>query len=138
MTELKYAKLHGNEVISSPYGTIELEHTFITDESSQRLFDAMDFQRACQAYLWSTPLVSFYAWLLDQAEVYETTEVGEFAVFVSLKEKRGIVTANLTTPYIISFYNLSKGALVVDYPAGPTAGGLLDFWQRPIIDMGLT
>jgi hypothetical protein len=98
----------------------------------------MDFQRACQAYIWSTPLVSFQTWLLEQPRVYETTEVGEFAVFVSLKEKRGIVTANLTTPYIISFFDLSKGALVVDYPAGPTAGGLLDFWQRPIIDMGLT
>lgn len=27
---------------------------------------------------------------------------------------------------------------MVDYPPGPTAGGLLDFWQRPIADMGLT
>jgi len=138
MTKLKDAKLYGDEVINSPYGTIELEHTYMTDESSQKLFDAMDFQRACQAYIWSTPLVSFYTWLIEQTKVYETTEIGQFAVFVSLKEKRGVVTGNLTTPYIISFYNLSQGALVVDYPAGPTAGGLLDFWQRPIIDMGLT
>lgn len=138
MKNLKDAKLYGDEVINSPYGTIELEHTYMTDESSQKLFDALDFQRACQAYIWSTPLVSFYAFMLEQNKVYEAKEIGEFAVYVSLKEKRGIVTGNLTTPYIISFYDLSQGTLVVDYPAGPTTGGLLDFWQRPIIDMGLT
>jgi hypothetical protein len=137
MTALKDARLFGDEMIDSPYGAVELQHTFIADESSQRLFDAMDFQRACQAYIWSTPLVSFYAWLEEQTRVYGTA-AGEFAVFASLKEKRGIVTANLTTPYIIGFFDLANGALVVDYPPGPTAGGLLDFWQRPIADMGLT
>lgn len=52
--------------------------------------------------------------MLEQNKVYEAKEIGEFAVYVSLKEKRGIVTGNLTTPYIISFYDLSQGTLVVD------------------------
>ncbi len=138
MTELKETKLYGDEVISSPYGTIELEHTFMTDESSQKLFDAMDFQRACQAYIWSIPLVGMAAWQKEQDKNYETGGLGVFAVLVSLKEKRGIVTGNLTTPYILSFYDLRKGALVVDYPAGATAGAILDYWQRPIADLGLT
>lgn len=34
MKNLKDAKLYGDEVINSPYGTIELEHTYMTDESS--------------------------------------------------------------------------------------------------------
>lgn len=27
---------------------------------------------------------------------------------------------------------------MIDYPAGQTAGGVLDFWQRPVADLGLT
>jgi len=98
----------------------------------------MDLQRASQAYIWSTPLVSFYTWIEEQNKSYNTGNLGEFAVLESLKEKRGLVTANLTTPYIIQFYDLSNGAIEIEYPAGMTASGLLDLWQRPIADMGLT
>ena len=137
-TQLKEAKLYGDEIINTPYGDIELQHNYITDEGSQKLFDAMDLQRSSQAYIWSTPLVSMTTWQIEQDKNYKTGKLGEFGVFLSLKEKRGVVTGNLTTPYIIQFYNLSKGALVIDYPAGATAGGLLDFWQRPLADLGLT
>jgi hypothetical protein len=34
--------------------------------------------------------------------VYGADQPGDFVVFDSLREKRGIVTANLTTPYIIN------------------------------------
>ncbi len=136
--KLDVANLYGDETISTPYGNVDLEHSFITDESSEKLFDAMDLQRASQAYIWSTPTVSFYTWKIEQDKNYGTGDIGTFAVLKSLKEKRGIVTANLTTPYIFHFYNLNKGALVIDYPAGATAGGVLDFWQRPITDLGLT
>jgi hypothetical protein len=49
------AKLVGDESINTPYGVVNMEHNFISDESSQKLFDAMDLQRASQAYIWSTP-----------------------------------------------------------------------------------
>jgi hypothetical protein len=138
MTELKNARLSGDEVIETPYGPIELQHTFVTDESSKVLFDVMDLQRASQAYIWCHPQVSFYSWMLEQNRVYKSGDLGVFVVFDSLKEKRGIVTANLTTPYVIQWCDLAKGPLVFDYPAGPTAGGVLDLWQRPVIDLGLT
>jgi hypothetical protein len=62
----------------------------------------------------------------------------DFVVLESLKEKRGIVTGNLTTPYIFNFISLASGPVQIDYPAGKTAGGVLDFWQRPVFDLGLT
>ena len=43
----------------------------------------------------------------------------------------------MTTPYIVNFDSLADGPIMVDYPAGMTAGGILDFWQRPITDTGL-
>lgn len=135
---LEKAVLTGDEKIATPYGVMELQHNYLTDESSQKLFDAMDLQRASQAYMWSTPLVSFVTWREEQNKHYGPNARGTFAVYVSFREKQGIVTGNLTTPYFISFDNLSNGPLYIEYPAGKTAGAALDFWQRPVCDLGLT
>lgn len=51
----------------------------------------------------------------------------------------GVITANATTPYILGFVDLNEtGPLVIELPPGPTAGGVGDFSQRAIIDMGET
>jgi hypothetical protein len=50
-TPLEAATLHGDELIHTPIGDIELRHTFLDDDASRRLFDEMDFQRACQAFV---------------------------------------------------------------------------------------
>jgi hypothetical protein len=89
-------------------------------------------------HYWSLPLVGFAFWRDEQIRVYEAAKFGDFVVFDSLKEKRGIVTANLTTPYIVNWTNLSDGPVLVDNPQGQTAGGVLDFWRRPVADLGLT
>lgn len=132
------AKLYGDETISTPYGTAVLEDTFITDETSQVLYDGMDLQRAAQAYIWSHPLVSVTKWRNSMAEAFGVSGRGGFVVLQSYNEKLGIVTANLTTPYIFNFDNVGGDPLYIDYPAGATAGGILDFWQRPVADVGLT
>lgn len=135
---LEEATLRGDEVIETPIGTIELEDSYFDDDASQRLFDEMDQQRATQAYIWSTPLVSITTWRDTQGAAYGVENPTDFVVLESLEEKRGIVTGNLTTPYIFNFSSLADGPIRIDYPAGQTAGGVLDFWQRPIFDLGLT
>jgi len=137
-TPLEQATLHGNEVIATRVGDITLVHNYFDDDASALLYDEMDYQRAAQSYLWSTPLVSATTWRDRQAQAYGVTGETDFVVLRSLKEKRGIVTANLTTPYIFNFISLKDGPLEVEYPAGQTAGGVMDFWQRPVADLGLT
>jgi hypothetical protein len=137
-TPLSGATLHGNETLVTPIGPIELVHSYFDDDASKRLYDELDYQRACQAYLWSTPLVSIAAWRDAQSKSFGVTGETDFVVLESLKEKRGIVTGNLTTPYILNFSNLAGGPLQIVYPAGQTAGGVIDFWQRPVCDLGLT
>lgn len=137
-TNLDAATLKGDESIATPHGIIELQDNYPTDVSSKLLFDTMDLQRASQAYIWSTPLVSFATWRDQQNEHYGPNTRGTFAVYSSYQEKKGVVTGNLTTPYIIGFDNLASGPIEIDYPAGKTAGGLMDFWQRPITDIGLS
>jgi hypothetical protein len=135
---LESATLSGDERIGTPIGDIELRHSYFDDDASRRLFDEMDYQRACQAYIWSTPIVSMTTWRQRLGKAYGVKGETDFVVLDSLKEKRGIVTANLTTPYILQFTSLKEGPLVVEYPAGMTAGGFIDLWQRPVADTGLT
>ena len=51
--------------------------------------------------------------------------------YVTYRDRLGLITANATTPYILNFIDLGEtGPLVIELPAGPTAGGVSDFWQR--------
>lgn len=135
---LASATLQGDEIISTSIGDIELNDNYFDDDASKRLFDEMDYQRASQLYIWSTPLVSTATWRDELTRVYGVKNWSDFVVLKSLKERTGIVTGNLTTPYIFNFTNLSEGAVKIEYPAGQTAGGILDFWMRPVLDVGLT
>ena len=65
---LEKATLRGDETITTPYGAVTLEDSYFGEEASQMLFDAMDLQRAAQAYIWSTPLVSMTTWRDAQGE----------------------------------------------------------------------
>jgi hypothetical protein len=124
--------------IASRIGSLEFEGGYPTQESLTKLYDELDFQRAVQTYLWAIPLVSLAQW----QHAYETEfgmQDGDLVLTTSFRDKLGILTANDTTPYLVGFVNLSRtGPLVIDYPQGKTAGGILDFWQRPVVDMGLT
>lgn len=107
-------------------------------QTVQKLFDESDFQRASQAYVWALPLVGFAQWQADARNVFGAKDT-DMVVYQSVQDKLGILTANATTPYIIGLPDLSKtGPLVIDYPAGNSAGGVGDFWQRPLTDMGET
>ena len=46
--------------------------------------------------------------------------------------RRGILTANATTPYYLGFADLSAGPLVLEMPARGVQGGINDAWQRTI------
>src|SRR4051812_20155463 len=106
---LQQAELRGDEIISTSIGPIQLVDTYFDDDASRRLFDEMDYQRATQAYIWSMPLVSITSWRDNEASAYGVQTETDFVVLESLKEKRGIVTGNLTTPYIFNFINLKSG-----------------------------
>jgi len=117
-------------------GTLTFTHDFAggypTRQTIDKLYDERDFQRACQAYLWALPLVSFEAW--QQAQAAFGAGNGEIVAYLSYDDRLGIVTANATTPYYIAFADLSAGPLVVDMPPHGVLGGILDFWQRTVPD----
>jgi len=132
----------GTVAVETRIGTLEFSHDFEngipTEESVEKLFNEMDFQRACQAYLWGLGPASFMVW---QSEAKEKFGAGNLDIvsYATYEHKLGILTANATTPYLAGFTNLAEtGPLVIEVPVGPTAGLVNDFWHRNVTDMGIT
>ena len=125
-------------VIETRIGKLEFTKGYPSNETITRLYNELDFQRAVQAYIWALPLVEMAEWQKSQTDIFEAG-TNDFVTYTSFTQKLGILTANATTPYMMSFPNLKEtGPMVFEIPAGPTAGGLLDFWQRPFSDLGQT
>jgi len=100
------------------------------------VFDELDHLLAVQAYLWALPIVSYAQWRRVHYDTFGATS-HDLVHYDTYEDRLGIITANATTPYILNFFDLSEtGPLVLDLPAGPTAGGISDFWQREIAVTG--
>lgn len=123
----------GSAVIDSK---IQMEAELPSKKSIPALFDEMDYQQATQCYLWALPIVAFAEW---QQQHYKTfgASSNDLVFYNSYEDRLGILTANATTPYIMAFIDLAtNGPTVIDMPAGHTAGGLGDFWQREQATIG--
>lgn len=117
-------------------GQVEMDGELPARSSIPVIFDELDYQFACQAYLWALPLVSYAQWKTQHYEVFGATG-SDLVRYLSYRDRLGLITANATTPYILNFFDLSEsGPLVIELPAGPTAGGVSDFWQREVGAMG--
>ena len=133
--EVKSTGWNTSQKIDTRIGTLEFTHDFAngypTDATIEKLYDERDFQRACQAYLWSLPAVSFTSWQRGIAKGLGAKN-GQIVAILSLEARRGILTANATTPYYLGFADLSAGPLVMVIPPRGVQGGISDAWQRTI------
>jgi hypothetical protein len=126
------------ETIASRVGDLVLENGYPTEATAALLYDTMDFHRATQAYVWALPAVGFKANYDAQAKTLGTPN-GDVLLYRDLADKAGMLTPNVTTLYAFSFWDMAaQGPLVVEVPAGLTAGGVMDIWQQPLCDMGQT
>lgn len=122
---------------ASEFGTdIKMDGDLPSKESIPKLFDEMDFQQATQCYLWGLPIVAFAEWQQQHYKTFKASS-NDLVLYNSYDDRLGILTANATTPYIMAFIDLAaNGPTVIEMPAGRTAGGLADFWQREQATIG--
>jgi len=118
-------------------GALKYELGFPTPETSQKLFDEMDFQRAVQAYLWAYPAVSFESIRLT-AKQELGIDYNDMGIADSFVHPESVwLTANDTTIYAFVNIDLAQGPVVIDIAPGAIVGLLDDFWQRSLVDVGL-
>jgi hypothetical protein len=122
----------------TPIGQLSFERGLPTEETVAKLFDAIDFQRACQVYLWGLPIVGFATLQRAHYQAFGGAD-GDIIILRTYRDKLGILTPNATTPYIIGYFNLVRtGPMVIDLPPGPNASLVSDAWQHAVTDMGQT
>ena len=125
------------QTIDTRIGKLDFELGVPTQQTAAKLYDEMDFQRAVQCYLWGLPIVGVEQ--NRQGLVHDTgAKSGDLALYDDYRSKSTILAANNSTPYIYGFMDLSeKGPMVLVYPPGPSAGAVIDWWERPLTDVGL-
>lgn len=124
--------------VKTRIGDLKFEKGFPTEETTKKLFDEMDYQRAVQAYLWAYPVVSFESIRLGTLRDLGA-DLNDLVIADNYADPKGLwLTANDTTIYALSNVDLGKaGPVVVDIPPGMIVGLIDDFWQRSITDVGL-
>jgi hypothetical protein len=118
-------------------GELTFRSGYPTADTVEKLYDEIDFQRACQAYLWGLPAVGLNEWRKAHVDVFKAKN-GEMLSYLDFAEKLGILTPNYTTPYIVTLVDLEKsGPCVIEIPPGLMAGMIMDIWQRVLADLGV-
>src|SRR5271166_1888631 len=114
---------------------VPFKESFPTPEASARLYDELQFQRACQVYLWALPAMNMVAMRDGQAAAFGAGN-NVLAIWKDrINAKTIISTANPDVIYGLAFLDLKDGPLV--FEAAPQMQGLLDdFWHRPLTDIG--
>lgn len=126
------------ETLKTRVGDLSFTHDFAngypTDATVDKLFNELDFQRACQAYIWSTPIVSMAQWQHAHTEQLGA-ENGQIVFCETYDDKIGGLTYNVTTPYALPFVDLSDGPWVLVVPEGEVRGSANDMWQFGIMPL---
>jgi hypothetical protein len=114
---------------------LEFPGDYPTKESSSRLFDELDFQRAVQVYLWALPAMNVDAMRQGSEAAFGA---GNHILPVwkdRLNTKTKVTTPNSDVVYAMSYLDLKAGPVVIDVP--PKLQGMLcTFWHRPLCDVG--
>jgi len=120
------------QTLETRIGALSFTHDFAagypTNETNARLFNEIDFQRACQAYIWSIPLVSFAQWRYAY-QVQLGAENGQIVMHDGYDDLVGGLTFNATTLYALVFIDVDEAPWVVDMPQGQVVGAAHDMWQ---------
>jgi hypothetical protein len=83
-----------SEKLTTPIGDFEFVlDGYPTKETAQKRFDALDFQRACQAYLDFIPAMSMYSLLEGQENGFGCRDCSDLAVAADLLD---------ATPYVLT------------------------------------
>ncbi len=119
-----------------PVGFAEASGKQIYPKNVDEVLYQRDLHGATQVYIWGQALATNYAFMDGNLRVADEMD---FVTYTTPFEKRFIITANMTTPYMISTINLKNaGGLVLwTVPSGPTGGGINDLQMRNISDTGL-
>lgn len=131
--------------VTKGINTIDLGDTITLDaegyptkDSIQTIYDEYDYQGAVSAYLQTVSQMTVYG-SVKTNRYYGATKGTDVLFMYKDPSIDGMLTPNRKVGYVFSYPNLAEtGPLIYEYPAGATAGVVMDVKMRYYIDMGLT
>ena len=121
--------------VETRLGTLTFEDGFPTEETAQMIYDQLDFQRAVESVIMTTPaasLTGFRNGIRQYGPDNETAIIWE----ERMDSKVQLLTPNTTVVYVFLWLNLKDGPMVLESP--PNVLGLIDdFWFRYVTDFGM-
>jgi hypothetical protein len=125
-------------VIHSEFiGEIRTENEYPTAETVAKLYDELDFQRACQVFLQNITASSMYSFRHGLRRDLGATTPQHFVVWDGPYDARALLlTPNSETVYGTGYLALADdGPTVVEAPAG-VLGVFNDMWMREVENVG--
>ena len=120
--------------VDTKIGKLHFFDGFPDKESTEKLFDNLDFQRAVQAYLFAITGVSQAA-NRDAFKAFGSLNTF-WPIFEQLQDARTIIlTPNDNTVYNWLWIDVSNGPLVVEIPPG-VLGAINGMWQHWVAEIG--
>ena len=120
--------------VETSIGTLEFEDGAPSAETARRVYDALDFTHALNAYNNSFRGASAYA----IAKGLESIGAGynDVTIFSELMDASSLfLTANAETVYYMSVVDLTNGPMVIEQPSA-ALGTINDMWFSWVIDIG--
>ena len=121
--------------VKTRIGTLTFDDGYPTEETAQKIYDQLDFQRAVEAIMMTTPGASIHAFAKAIRELGPDNQTA--IVWPRMDSKVQLLTPNTTVVYLFMWLDLKQGPLVFESPPG-ILGLVDDHWFRYVADLGLT
>jgi hypothetical protein len=125
-------------VIESEFiGEIRTENEYPTADTVTKLYDQLDFQRACQVFLRNIAASSMYSFREGLRRDLGVTTAQHYALWDGPFDAHSLLlTPNSETVYGLNYLALAEdGPTVVEVPAG-VLGVFNDMWMREVENIG--
>jgi hypothetical protein len=121
-------------------GAVDSEAASADKTDNTKLKERIMHSRAFETVMWSVPLMNYKA-MRDGYKEGAGVGYNDVAYHSKIQTwELEIPTGNNTTPYVIAYWTVKDGPVVIEIPASTTDvslfGALMDSWQRPIGDVG--
>ena len=115
-------------------GDITFQNQTISQESAKKLHRQMKLARASELVVWSMPIANFYQAFKATQENLNTSDSDlAIGLYQGADAVRMFLTANVTTPYTVTLFDLARtGPVVFEIPEGGVFGVADNAWQQPI------
>ena len=127
--------IHAQETTQGTYlGDITFQNQTISRASAEMLHRQMQLSRASELVVWSMPIANFYqAFKATQENLKAAGSDLAIGLYEGADALRMFHTANVTTPYTVTLFDLSRtGPVVFEIPEGDVYGVSDNAWQQPI------